>query len=383
MTYAHRPNILDADSHLMEGLDWMRDQADAKTRDLLPDLTAALEQGRRRRWQGDPTRRGAHQRCRQDRRARGERHRLGQGLAGARRHGQRRAVAGARPARLRVAARVLDVLGRTVRLLRQPRRRLRRRQRPQPDDDRLLRRRRPTGQRRLPPAERPGAVAGVARPKRSTSAAAPSGSPTPPRRAARRPTSTTTPCGPRCRRPGCRSCCTSAAARTRSPRRGTTTAAPARSTSTAAARTCAAKDLPSVHHAAETFLSAMVLDGVFERFPELRCGVIEMGASWAPSLLEPARLRRQELRSHRADARRADPQAVRLHPPPGALHPVPGRGRGRDGGHLRTRAVPVLQRLPAPGGHQGPDRQVRAFVRRARHRRSRSPAASTRTTSAP
>lgn len=46
-----------------------------------------------------------------------------------------------------------------------------------------------------------------------------------------------------------------------------------------------AKDLPSVHHAAETYLTAMVLDGVFERFPELRCGVIEMGASWAPSLM--------------------------------------------------------------------------------------------------
>jgi len=46
-----------------------------------------------------------------------------------------------------------------------------------------------------------------------------------------------------------------------------------------------AKDLPSVHHAAETYLTAMVLDGVFERFPELRCGVIEMGSSWVPSLL--------------------------------------------------------------------------------------------------
>ena len=46
-----------------------------------------------------------------------------------------------------------------------------------------------------------------------------------------------------------------------------------------------AKDLPSVHHAAETYLSTMVLDGVFERFGDLRCGVIEMGASWAPSLL--------------------------------------------------------------------------------------------------
>lgn len=46
-----------------------------------------------------------------------------------------------------------------------------------------------------------------------------------------------------------------------------------------------AKDLPAVHHAAENYLSALVLDGVFQRFPGLRCGVIEMGASWAPSLM--------------------------------------------------------------------------------------------------
>lgn len=46
-----------------------------------------------------------------------------------------------------------------------------------------------------------------------------------------------------------------------------------------------AKDLPAVHHTAEIFLTCMVLDGVFERFPALRCGVIEMGASWVPSLM--------------------------------------------------------------------------------------------------
>ncbi|HVF33457.1 MAG TPA: amidohydrolase family protein [Acidimicrobiales bacterium] len=46
-----------------------------------------------------------------------------------------------------------------------------------------------------------------------------------------------------------------------------------------------AKDLPAVHHSAEIFLSCLVLDGVFERFPALRCGVIELGASWVPSLL--------------------------------------------------------------------------------------------------
>jgi uncharacterized protein len=46
-----------------------------------------------------------------------------------------------------------------------------------------------------------------------------------------------------------------------------------------------AKDLPAVHHSAEIFLTAMTLDGVFERFPSLRCGIIELGASWVPSLM--------------------------------------------------------------------------------------------------
>ena len=47
-----------------------------------------------------------------------------------------------------------------------------------------------------------------------------------------------------------------------------------------------AKDFSSIHHQAETFLSALVLDGVFERHPSLRCGVIELGAGWVPSLLQ-------------------------------------------------------------------------------------------------
>ncbi len=46
-----------------------------------------------------------------------------------------------------------------------------------------------------------------------------------------------------------------------------------------------AKDFPAVHHSAEIFLTALVLDGVFERFPRLRCGVTELGATWVPSLL--------------------------------------------------------------------------------------------------
>jgi uncharacterized protein len=45
------------------------------------------------------------------------------------------------------------------------------------------------------------------------------------------------------------------------------------------------KDFPVLHHSPERFLSCMVLDGVFERFPGLRCGCIEQGASWVPAML--------------------------------------------------------------------------------------------------
>ncbi|MEL7156462.1 MAG: amidohydrolase family protein, partial [Actinomycetota bacterium] len=45
------------------------------------------------------------------------------------------------------------------------------------------------------------------------------------------------------------------------------------------------KDLPVLHQPAEEFLSVLVLDGVLERHPELRGGVIELGATWVPGLL--------------------------------------------------------------------------------------------------
>ncbi len=46
-----------------------------------------------------------------------------------------------------------------------------------------------------------------------------------------------------------------------------------------------AKDMTVIHHDAEAFLSTLVLDGVLERFPGLRGGVIELGAGWVPGLL--------------------------------------------------------------------------------------------------
>ena len=45
------------------------------------------------------------------------------------------------------------------------------------------------------------------------------------------------------------------------------------------------RDLPVIHHTVERFLTCFVLDGVFERHPDLRCGVIEQGATWLATFL--------------------------------------------------------------------------------------------------
>ena len=45
------------------------------------------------------------------------------------------------------------------------------------------------------------------------------------------------------------------------------------------------KDLIAISHTAEMFLACMAMDGVFDRFPRLHGGVIELGANWVPTLL--------------------------------------------------------------------------------------------------
>ena len=45
------------------------------------------------------------------------------------------------------------------------------------------------------------------------------------------------------------------------------------------------KDMIALHHAAENFVGTLVLDGVLQRHPKLRGGVIELGAGWVPSFL--------------------------------------------------------------------------------------------------
>jgi len=43
------------------------------------------------------------------------------------------------------------------------------------------------------------------------------------------------------------------------------------------------KDYLAIHHSPEVFLGALILDGLFDRFPLLRGGVIEQGAGWVVS----------------------------------------------------------------------------------------------------
>lgn len=45
------------------------------------------------------------------------------------------------------------------------------------------------------------------------------------------------------------------------------------------------KDLPVIHHSIERWLTCMIYDGVLERFPELKVGIIELGANWVPASL--------------------------------------------------------------------------------------------------
>ena len=106
-------------------------------------------------------------------------------------------------------------------------------------------------------------------------------------------------------------------------------------------------------------------------FPELRCGVIELGASWVPGFLRSLDAAAQNFTKFEPMHRRAHHGAVGLHPSPGEVHAVPVRRcrlAHRAGGR---RAVPVLLRLPPPRRRPRPDQPVRRLARRGRHRRRR------------
>lgn len=45
------------------------------------------------------------------------------------------------------------------------------------------------------------------------------------------------------------------------------------------------KDYTAICHSAQNFLTSMIYDQVFQRFPNLMCGIIEIGATWVPGFL--------------------------------------------------------------------------------------------------
>ena len=47
-----------------------------------------------------------------------------------------------------------------------------------------------------------------------------------------------------------------------------------------------AHDIPVLHHAIERWLTCMIYDGVLDRFPNLKIGMIELGANWVPAMLQ-------------------------------------------------------------------------------------------------
>ena len=65
------------------------------------------------------------------------------------------------------------------------------------------------------------------------------------------------------------------------------------------------KDYIALSHAAELFLACMAMDGVFERFPRLHGGVIELGACWAPTLIT-------KLEQATRNFRRTEPQLTAM-----------------------------------------------------------------------
>jgi predicted TIM-barrel fold metal-dependent hydrolase len=60
---------------------------------------------------------------------------------------------------------------------------------------------------------------------------------------------------------------------------------PDRRSARGGAEVIGSKDLTVIHHPAQRFISILVLDGVLERHPGLRGGVIELGAGWVPDMI--------------------------------------------------------------------------------------------------
>ena len=111
-------------------------------------------------------------------------------------------------------------------------------------------------------------------------------------------------------------------------------------------------------------LATMIFDGVLERFPDLRIGVIEQGAIWVPSWM------RQMESAFEAFARHEERlQALSLRPSDYVRRqirftPYPTEDVGWIIEQAGPEVLPVLVRLPARRGRSAADRALRGVTRR-------------------
>ena len=102
------------------------------------------------------------------------------------------------------------------------------------------------------------------------------------------------------------------------------------------------KDFPSLHHAPETMLSVMILDGVFDRFPDLRGGAIELGAVVGSRVAAAARRGPTIVWTPRTRHRVTRVDRVGLCAPESSVHAVPVRRSGVADTASWERAVSLL-----------------------------------------
>ena len=126
-------------------------------------------------------------------------------------------------------------------------------------------------------------------------------------------------------------------------------------------------------------LATMIFDGVLDRHPTLRIGVIEQGCIWLPSWLKQMESAMDAFGRHEERLRAAVAHAARVRRAPGAGHAVPDRGRRLGHRPGRPEHLAVQHRLP-------PRRRRAATLRAFRDAASatgprRSVTASTPTTS--
>ena len=218
------------------------------------------------------------------------------------------------------------------------------------------------------PLNEPGRATKSSTP-RSSSASPPSGC-RPKRRGllarARRPRAGL---GPARRSPASRSCCMSGAASC-SPKEFHENGRPRPVDWLGGGENLRGKDFPVLHHSPERFLACLVLDGVFQRHPQLRGAAIELGASWVPGMLrnldhahrsfskfEPLL---QELRAQPSDYIR---RQVRFTPFP--FEDTLGSSSSAD---PSCSCSPPTTRIPRAGGGRSRSSATRWPVRRRRAR---------------